>query len=783
VRVADRSCDLSVWYHTKPMVEMVKRSALGGENERGSEDAAWDDFVTRHAYAQFLQTSAWAALKNRFEWSATRVTVGDKSSPVGGASMLLRRAAGVEVAYVPRGPVVDWGNEEATRTVMQAVSEQARAMGASVLLVEPELTDSLAAQQLLLRLGLRRSLHPIQPPSTIMLDIRGDEDAVLARMKSKWRYNVRLAQRKGVTVRELRRDELPIFYNMMVETSVRDHFAVHSSDYFEAAYDLFTPKMGAFLLAEYEGVPLGALVVLYCGSMAWYVWGASSNHERSRMPNHALQWAAMRWAKARGATRYDFWGIPDEIGQVAVGLAQGNGAGTPVDEIPIDLEVLPSHDLWGVYRFKQGFGGEVVRHVGSWEMPLRPIGYRLFQVGRQAQLALRGLQKSQQAERHPLAPNWQPVVDATTWRNALAALPAPHLLQSWEWGAIKAQTEWRATRHVLRDDAGAPLAALQFLDRQLVPFLPLRIGYVPKGPLVDWHDQRMVEAVLAQVEALAKRRDCIFVKIDPDVHEGEADGIRLRHTLRQRGWRFSQEQIQFKNTAVSDLRASEDELLEGMKSKWRYNIRLAQRRGITVRTGTPDELMDFYELYKETGVRDGFLIRPFSYYLTTWESYLAAEQDETNPAGGALLLAEHAEESKPVAGVFVLRYGDRAWYFYGASSEQRRRDMPNYLLQWEAMRWAKAHGCVLYDWWGAPTHIDDPDDSMQGVWQFKQGFGASFEAHIGAWDYVRQPQLFWLYREAVPRLLSTLRQLRGQSRGQRHEQSRGASTSPSDQDS
>ena len=97
-----------------------------------------------------------------------------------------------------------------------------------------------------------------------------------------------------------------------------------------------------------------------------------------------------------------------------------------------------------------------------------------------------------------------------------------------------------------------------------------------------------------------------------------------------------------------------------------------------------------------------------------------------------------------------------------ASSEQRRRDMPNYLLQWEAMRWARAQGCVLYDWWGAPTHIDDPDDSMQGVWQFKQGFGARFEAHVGAWDYVRQPWLFWLYREAVPRLRSSLRRWRGQ---------------------
>jgi len=106
-----------------------------------------------------------------------------------------------------------------------------------------------------------------------------------------------------------------------------------------------------------------------------------------------------------------------------------------------------------------------------------------------------------------------------------------------------------------------------------------------------------------------------------------------------------------------------------------------------------------------------------------------------------------------VAGLFLMRYGARAWYFYGASSERRRRDMPNYLLQWEAMRWAMRQGCTVYDWWGAPDDLDDPLDSMQGVWQFKQGFGAEFQPHVGAWDYVTQPWLYALYTEAVPKAL------------------------------
>jgi lipid II:glycine glycyltransferase (peptidoglycan interpeptide bridge formation enzyme) len=128
-----------------------------------------------------------------------------------------------------------------------------------------------------------------------------------------------------------------------------------------------------------------------------------------------------------------------------------------------------------------------------------------------------------------------------------------------------------------------------------------------------------------------------------------------------------------------------------------------------------------------------------------------------NPAGGALLLAEHADEPTPVAGLFLFRYGARAWYFYGASSERRRRDMPNYLLQWEALRWALAQGCTVYDWWGAPTQLDDPDDGMQGVWQFKQGFGAVFQPHIGAWDYVVSPTGYRLYAEVMPRVLGWMR--------------------------
>ena len=333
--------------------------------------------------------------------------------------------------------------------------------------------------------------------------------------------------------------------------------------------------------------------------------------------------------------------------------------------------------------------------------------------------------------------------------------PAPHVLQSWEWGEVKAQTGWRAARLAIPTTEGG--AAFQFLTRQPIPGLPMRIGYVPKGPALDWDNLDLVDDVLAAIEAHARRTGCVFVKIDPDVREDTTTGRLALHALQRRGWQFSAEQIQFKNTATTGLTSDEDASLATMKSKWRYNIRLAEKRGVSVRLGKDRDLPAFYALYAETGARDGFLIRPLDYYLTTWQTFLRAEAEAANPAGGALLLAEHSDDPLPVAGIFLMRYGATAWYFYGASSERHRRDMPNHLLQWEALRWARAQGCTTYDWWGAPTVLDDPDDGLQGVWQFKQGFGAAFQPHIGAWDFAVSPAGYRLLAEGIPLVRTALR--------------------------
>ncbi len=736
--------------------------------------AEWDAFVRAHAQGHLLQTSAWGTLKCRFGWRDGGVAILDEAGqPRAGALLLYRRAAGLTLAYAPKGPLTDWHDHTLTAALLLQMVESSRWEGAAVLKIEPDLPDTAAYRALLRSYGLRPSRQTVQPRSTVLLEIAGNEEQILSQMKSKWRYNIRLAQRKEVTVRAATPADLPQFNALMQTTGTRDGFAVHSSDYYATAYDLFVPDDGVYLLAEYAGEALAAIVVCMVGRTAYYLWGASSDRERNRMPNHALQWAGIQWAKARGATCYDFWGIPDELGQLAQGLRNGDGSGTPSDDLPLDLEQLPHGELWGVYRFKQGFGGNVVRSVGAWDLAVDPVGYRLYAFG----LGARAKWQQYNRARHQPPTNHSPTNQLTNpppnqppitlhpittqlaWQQTLATLPQPHVLQSWEWGAIKGQTEWHAERYLVQR-AAKPIAAFQFLWRQPLPYLPLRIGYVTKGPVVDWQDLDAVDATLAQIEAVARKHKCILVKIDPDVREDLTVGRLALHALERRGWRYSAEQIQFKNTGFSDLTGGEETLLAEMKSKWRYNIRLAEKRGIQIRQGTAADLPAFYALYAETGQRDGFLIRPYSYYQATWATFLQAQAVDDNPAGGTLLLAEHAEENTPLAGLFLFRYGDRTWYFYGASSERRRRDMPNYLLQWAALRWAQGQGCQVYDWWGAPTQIADEADGLQGVWQFKQGFGAAFQPHIGAWDFPVSPLRYRLFQEALPRVRQWLRRLR-----------------------
>ena len=332
------------------------------------------------------------------------------------------------------------------------------------------------------------------------------------------------------------------------------------------------------------------------------------------------------------------------------------------------------------------------------------------------------------------------VVNREQWNGALLALPAPHALQTWEWGQVKRRHNWVPTRLLWQQD-GQVLAAAQVLRRP-VPRTPWGISYAPKGPILDDLDDALVAQVLSSLEHHARKTRSITLKIDPDTNHPQ-----VQQQLLARGWRYSREQIQFRNTGLIDLTLGEQDLLMAMKSKTRYNIRLAGRKGVQVRSGTVAEIPLFYEMYAETGQRDGFLIRPLDYYQDAWQVFLDAGM-------GHMLLAEVQDEV--VAGMILFRFGERAWYMYGASTGKHRNRMPSYALQWEAIRWTKSVGCTTYDLWGAPDELDE-SDSMWGVWRFKAGLGAVFTPHLGAYDYAPSRLLYWVYSGALPRYVALLR--------------------------
>ena len=360
------------------------------------------------------------------------------------------------------------------------------------------------------------------------------------------------------------------------------------------------------------------------------------------------------------------------------------------------------------------------------------------------------------------------VDDARAWDAALLALPDPHILQSWAWGEFKSRHGWHATR-LLFEEGGKAVAAASVLRRKLprlprLPGLPLSILYVPKGPALHWSDAGLAQRVTQELARLARRERALFVKIDPDVYySAEAPGFGSRPTnaieidrlLESLGWRTSAEQIQFRNTLLLDLERPEDGLLAAMKQKTRYNVRLAARRGVRVRSiGAGDgrearesALSRFYQLYAETGKRDGFVIRPPEYYRDAWGTFLDSGLAQ-------LFLAEF--EGEPIAGLILFVFGTTAWYMYGASSNRERQRMPNYLLQWEAIRWAREQGCALYDLWGAPDVLDE-SDPMWGVVRFKLGLGGELARGLGAWDYPVNRAGYWLYTAVMPRYLAWLR--------------------------
>ncbi|MCA9897500.1 MAG: peptidoglycan bridge formation glycyltransferase FemA/FemB family protein [Ardenticatenaceae bacterium] len=340
-----------------------------GERPYNKEDAEWDEFVANHPHGSILQTTNWARLKNRFGWTSHRVWMRKDGELIAGAQVLYRSVAAglVKMAYIPHGPMVDWDDAEQVAVLFNQIDQSAYDRGASILKMEPLLWQSEAMNAKWQAICQKHNLLPntdtIQPPNTVLIDLRPSPDEILANMKQKTRYNIRLAAKKEVTVRQGGLADIAAFNKLMRVTGERDQFGVHTPMYYHAAYEIFAP-MGqcALFLAEFEERPLAGVMVFALGKTAAYLYGASSNEERQRMPTYAVQWAAMEWAKEQGCHWYDLWGVPD----------------APEEELEGNFSDR-NDGLWGVYRFKRGFGGNIQRTIGATDRIYNKLVYKLYQ--------------------------------------------------------------------------------------------------------------------------------------------------------------------------------------------------------------------------------------------------------------------------------------------------------------------------------------------------------------------------------------------------------------------
>ncbi len=364
----------------------------------------WDQHILA-CQGHLLQSWAWGELKSRFGWSVYRLQAGPAAAQV----LFRRLPLGFTIAYIPKGPLLDWAQPDQCRPLLAAIHAEARRRRAILLKIEPNLwsaegnphplenpppspresggsrqqrderfsslgdappahngssNSNEAALNFLTASGFIPA-DTIQPRTSLLIDISSSEADILAAMKQKTRYNIRLAEKKGVKVYQGSAADVSTFYQLAQVTAARDGFGVHSLEYYRAAFQLFSPERCALWLAEFEGQPLAALMAFCQGEEAYYFYGASSNQQRHLMAPYLIQWAAIRWAKRQGCTRYDLWGIPD------ANLAS------------LEAEFERRHTgLWGVYRFKRGFGGQWVQSVGAFDYVYQPLLYRLYKFRR-----------------------------------------------------------------------------------------------------------------------------------------------------------------------------------------------------------------------------------------------------------------------------------------------------------------------------------------------------------------------------------------------------------------
>lgn len=307
-----------------------------------------------------------------------------------------------------------------------------------------------------------------------------------------------------------------------------------------------------------------------------------------------------------------------------------------------------------------------------------------------------------------------------------------HFMQSPEWAKIK--SSWKNEIILVEDENGEIKGSMSLLIRKL-PLLNYTMMYSPRGPVCNPHDSQTLRELLSKAKQLSKKYHSYVLKMDPDI---EIEDTEFEEIIKDIGFKVNRglrnyEGIQPRFVFRLDIKnKSEEEIMQNFHQKTRYNIRLAERKGVECKIGSRADIAIFHKLMTETGIRDKFLIRPQEYYEKVY--------DTLGPEHVRLYLAY--VDGEAIAGTIAILYGNKCWYLYGASRNVHRNLMPNYLLQWNMIKWAIESKCDVYDFRGVPGNIDD-SNPMVGLYKFKVGFKGKFTEFVGMLDYVFNPFIYF----------------------------------------
>lgn len=321
------------------------------------------------------------------------------------------------------------------------------------------------------------------------------------------------------------------------------------------------------------------------------------------------------------------------------------------------------------------------------------------------------------------------------YKEFLNSHPKGHFMQSPEWANLK--NNWKYEVVIERDNDNKIVGSIAFLIRKL-PYTKYNIMYAPRGPVCDVNDIKMLNTLIEDAIALGKKHNACVLMIDPDVKADKAEYVKALEMAGfkgKNGKNFEGTQPRFVfRLDVKDK--SIDDLMMAFHSKTRYNIRVAQKNGVEVKIEGLDKVKTFYEIMLETGMRDNFVTRPLSYF----------ENMLTSLGQNARLYMAYYE-GKIIAGTIAIKYGNKVWYLYGASSNAFRNVMPNYLLQLEMIKWAVDEKCDIYDFRGVSGDLT-PDNPLYGLYKFKKGFSGELTEFIGEYELITKPLVYKTMQKA-----------------------------------